>query len=144
MTPRLGFRWSELRERGEMSFEFLMDLDRTDPEAYRLFTEFAGVHMRFMDLNPDPHSGVIVWASLWVVRDGAETDYVVGLDWGMQHDWRQMRRSVLHELRHVWQDRQGLDLTGTSANRVSDLQDYWDNPLEADAIEHEVVSRWFR
>jgi len=145
---RLRFDWRRLRaewksKQSGLPLDFLL-ID-TSPELEYLRDEFVDVYVTFGEIEQRSER-YIIRGTLGIIKpDAAERTgfhYLITLDVRDMNNAAWLRRSVLHELRHILQHRAGYDLTEANPNGDGDFTRYKGCELECDAIEHEQIKTW--
>ena len=137
--------WKRYRE--GVPFEFL--IRDASPAVLKLFERFSDVYVTFDMLNDYlnfekldyvTQAKLSVWSEKKLEEYGFR--YLISVDIGRFENGPSIRRSILHELWHIVQHERGHDITTANVD-VTGAQEYFDDPLEREAIEHEVLSAWF-
>ena len=140
-------RWAWRRYREGIPFEFLVQ--DASPEVLKLFERFSDVYVsfdllndyrNFEELDYITQAKLSVWPDKKFEEHGFR--YLISIDIGRFENGPQIRRSILHELWHIVQHESGHDLTSANVDPRG-FQEYFDDPLEREAIEHEILSAWF-
>ena len=149
---QLRFNYRLLRQawdlyREGIPFEFL--IRDASLKVLELFKRFSDVYVTFDVLNDYRNfkkldyinqAKLSVWPDEKFEEHGFR--YLISIDIGRFENGHSIRRSILHELWHIVQYEAGYDIRTANVN-IANVQQYFDDPLEREAIEHEVLSAWF-